>query len=154
MQNTLVYLCIFCLFMAGLTYYIGFIRPPRVLAWLSKAGFLIWLFLLAPILGYVLYQQSGSIDRLEKKGFKAHPAIVESVGISNGVGTNPTWLFKISGDGRDVLEFYRSPEAHAGWEMTGGNDQVLLFRRGNEKMAVAVRNGWTENTLMFSLSME
>ena len=154
MQNSLVWLFVFCLFMAGLSYYIGFVRPPRVLAWLSKAGFLIWLFLLTPILVYVLYQQSGSIDRLESTGFVAHPGIVESVGIANGVGENPTWLFRINSDGTDILEYYRSPDSRPGWEMSGGNEMVLMFKRERQRMAVAVRKGWSDSSLMFRLSKE
>jgi hypothetical protein len=140
--------------MAGLSFYIGFVRPPRVLAWLSKAGFIIWLFLLSPILGYVLYQQSGSIDRLESTGFVAHPDIEESVGIANGVGENPIWLFKINSDGTDILEYYRSPDSRPGWEMSGGNEMVLMFKRERQRMAVAVRKGWSDSSLMFSLSEE
>ena len=152
MQTSLVYLFFFCLFMAALTFYIGFIRPPKVMAWLAQAAFLMWMFLLTPVLGYVLYQQSGAIDRLESTGFKAHPAIIESVGIANGLGAEPTWLFKIEDDLMEIMDFYRLAESHPGWEMLGESKTVLTFERGSERMTLAGRKGWSDSSLMFSMS--
>jgi len=152
MQISLIYLLLFSIIMSVLTFYIGFVRPPRVLAWLSQAAFLMWLFFLIPVLGYVLFQQNGAIERLESTGFATHPAITESVGIANGVGSNPTWLFKIEGDLRQIMDFYRSDDSHPGWEMKGGNDKVMIFEKGNEQMAVAARKGWSDSSIMFSLS--
>ena len=154
MQTSLIYLFFFSLFMAGLTFYIGFIRPPRVLAWLSKAAFLTWLFLLMPVLGYVLYQQSGAMDRLESQGITVHPAISESIGIANGVGDEPTWLFSVEGDLKEVMEFYRSEDSRPGWTMAGGSDTVIILEKGMSKMAIAVRKGWSERTIMFRMSSD
>ena len=152
MQTSLIYLFIFCLLMAGLTFYIGFIRPPKVLAWLSQSAFLMWLFFLTPVLGYVLYQQSGAIDRLESTGFAAHPAITEVVGFANGHGSEPTWLFVVEGDLKEVMEFFRREDSHPGWSTKGGNDKVMIFVKGDLQMAVAVREGWSDSSIMFSMS--
>ena len=152
MQTSLIYLFVFSLLMAGLTFYIGYIRPPRVLAWLAQAAFLMWLFVLTPVLGYVLYQQNGAMDRLEQTGFAAHPSIAESVGIANGLGSEPTWLFKVEGDLKEIMDFYRLADSHPGWEMNGGNDKILIFEKGSEQKAIAVREGWSDNSIMFSMS--
>ena len=154
MQTSLIYLLIFCLLMAGITFYIGFIRPPRALAWLAKAGFLMWLFFLVPTLGYVLYQQSGAIERLESTGIAVHPAISDSIGVANGTGKEPTWLFSIEGDLKEIMAFYRTEDSHPGWTMAGGNETVIILEKGKTKMAIAVRKGWSERTIMFRMTRD
>jgi hypothetical protein len=138
--------------MAAISFYVGFIGPPKVLAWQSKAAFLIFLFFLVPILVYVLNQQRGAIERLEQAGFSGHPAIVESIGYGNGVGEEPLWLFKVDGEVNDVLDFYRTTRSHPGWKLTVDGDKILIFRRDGEKMVVAVSSKYSDISLMLTLS--
>ena len=138
--------------MAGISYYLGFVRPYRPGTYLSKAGFLIWLFLLAPFLIYVLYQQQGSVKRLEGKGFRAHPAIVEAIGMANGAGEKPTWLFKVKGDPETILDFYRSPETRPGWTLAAETPQLLAFVNGPNQMHIFATKEWGSTSVMFKLS--
>jgi hypothetical protein len=152
MQTSLILLYIFCLVMAGLSFYLGFLRPPRPGTYLSKAGFIIWLFLLAPFLTWVLFQQHGSIERLEQAGFVAHPAIEESVGIANGVGSTPTWLFKVDEEPDTILQFYRSPDTHNDWKLAAETPALLTFFREGKRMDVLASKGWSDTSLMFKLT--
>lgn len=138
--------------MAGISFYIGFVRPYRPGTYLSKAGFLIWLFLLAPFLTWALYQQHGSTERLENAGFRAHPATVEAVGLANGTGEKPTWLFKVKGDPETILEFYRSPETRPGWTLAAETPQLLAFVKGPNQMHIFVSESWGSNSVMYKLS--
>ena len=149
MQTSLILLYIFCLVMAAISFYIGFMRPYRPGTYLSKAAFLLWLFLLAPFLTWVLYQQSGSIDRLEQTGFTAHPAIEESVGVANGVGSTPTWLFKVKGEPNAILQYYRSPDTRQGWKLVAETPALLTFVSGGKRMDVLAAKGWSDTSLMF-----
>ena len=152
MQTSLILLFIFSLVMAGISFAIGFLRPQRPGTWLSKAGFIIWLFLLAPFLTYVLYQQQGSVDRLEATGFTAYPGIEEAVGMANGAGEEPTWLFKVEGDPDSILEYYRSPETRTGWSLVAETPQLLSLVQGQKRMDIFASKGWGRTSLMYKLS--
>jgi hypothetical protein len=152
MQTSLILLYIFCLVMAGISFYIGFMRPYRPGTYLSKAAFLLWLFLLAPFLTWVLYQQHGSVDRLEQTGFTAHPATEEAVGLANGTSENPTWLFKVDATPDDVLAFYNAPESHPGWVLVANTPKLLMFRKGEKKMDIFASKGWGDTSVMFKLT--
>ena len=152
MQTSLILLFLFTLVMAGISFLIGFMRPQRPGTWLSKAGFIIWLFLLAPFLTYVLYQQHGSVEKLEQTGFTAHPATVEAVGLANGAGENPTWLFKIDATPDEVLDFYNVPESHPGWALVAKTPKLLMFRKGEKKMDIFASKGWGDTSVMYKLT--
>ena len=103
MDHTLIFLLIFSLALAVVSYYFGIHRPLPVGAWRSQSAFVVLTFMLIPILVYVLVDQSGAIGRLEGTGIRAHPGIKESVGIANGKGDNPTWVFEVqAGEGYDT----------------------------------------------------
>jgi len=140
--------------MAGISFYLGFVRPPRVLAWQSKAAFLVFLFMLAPLLVYVLLTQSQAVERLEELGFSAHPGTIEAVGVANGVGENPVWLFKVEDDGERVLDFYRKPGSHPGWELKTDSGNMLIFRQGGRRVTIAAGKRGGVTSLMFSHSRE
>ncbi|MDT8395210.1 MAG: hypothetical protein RRA32_02030 [bacterium] len=152
MQTSLILLFLFSLVMAGISFYIGFMRPQRPGTWLSKAGFIIWLFLLAPFLAYVLYQQSGSVERLEKTGFIAPPSMEESVGLACGTGSEPTWMFKAKGDPDSILTYYRSPETRPGWTLVAETPQILSFVQGEKRMDIFASEGWGSASVMYKLS--
>ena len=152
MQRDLVLLLLFCLLMAGVSFYLGFIRPPRVVAWLSQAAFLVFTFMLAPILVYVLWQQGGAVERLEALGFAAHPSIVEAVGIANGVGERPVWLFRASDEAAAVLDFYRRGDKRRDWTLKTDGGSMLIFTRSGEKVTVAASQRGGHTSLMFSYS--
>jgi hypothetical protein len=151
MQSSLLWLLLFCLVMAAISYYLGFVRPPVVLAWLSQASFITLLFLLIPVLLYVLNQQRGAVGRLEQAGFSGPPVKVESVGFGNGIGEKPTWLFEAEGEAMGILDFYRSPDSRSEWELTADGGQMLVFKRGGEAMTVTGISRNSATSLMFNL---
>jgi hypothetical protein len=106
-DTSLILLLVFLIAVEIQAFYFGFVSPPRTGAWLQQASFVILSFLLIPLLVYVLYSQAAAASRLGKYGIEAHPAIDSSIGIGNGYGDNPTWIFELKSDGEDILEFYR-----------------------------------------------
>jgi hypothetical protein len=138
--------------LAGQGYYYGFVRPPKVLYWLQQSTFIISLFILTPLLSYVLYSQSGAKKRLEVIGLRPHPAIVESIGLGNGTGDNPVWVFKIDAEKNQVMDFYKTRDNIDGWIMTLEHDFIMMFERGSQRMMIAYREGWNSKTLAFNLN--
>jgi hypothetical protein len=150
-QSSLIYLLIFFVVLALQGYYFGFVRPPVVLAWLQQATFVIATFLMIPILVYVLVSQSGAIGRLENTGIRPYPGITESVGVGNGVGDHPTWIFEVQASSGDVRKFYSSAENTGDWSFHGDDGIFLRFRKGDLEMKIAHRDSWSSDTLIYML---
>ena len=93
MDSSLILLLIALIALNIQSYYFGWVRPPKVAAWLQQTSFIVLTFLLIPLLVYSLYSQSQAESRLEDYGIVPHPAIKNAVGIANGKGDNPIWLF-------------------------------------------------------------
>lgn len=149
MQTSLFLLLIFSLFLSLQGYYFGFYRPPKVSAWLAQSTFVIATFMLMPILVYVLVTQSGAIDRLENTGIRPFPGIKESVGIANGRGDNPTWVFGVQASSDEIREFYGSAENTGDWSFEGDDGIYLRFRQNNKVMKIAFRDNWSSHTLIY-----
>ena len=152
MQQSIIILLILCILLAILGFYFGFIRPPRVMAWLQQSTFLIMTFMLIPIILLVLYSQDGSLERLTETGFMLHPAITESVGIGYGKGTNPTWVFEINSNKNEIRDFYLSAENTGEWTLSTDSDIMLIYKKGNQRMTIGIREGRSANTLIFTLN--
>ena len=152
MQNSLIWILVFCLAWAPIAFYFGFLRPAKTGAWQHQAALIIDLFLLVPIIGFVLFQQSGAIKRLELEGFSAHPSILESVGLTNGAGTEPEWVFEAAESSEEILDYYRASQSRPEWTLTTDSEVILILRRGEQRMTIAAsdRSGYT--SLMFRLS--
>ena len=149
MQNSLLLLLILSLALSLQGYYFGFYRPLRVLPWLAQSTFVIATFMLMPILIYVLVMQSGAIERLENVGIRPYPGIKESVGIANGKGNNPTWIFKVQASSAKINEFYRSKENTGDWSFHGDDGSFLRFWRNDQVMKIAFRDGYSSDTLIY-----
>lgn len=150
MQFSLIILLIFSALLAAQGFYFGFIKPPRTLAWLQQSTFLIMTFLLIPFLVVVLFQQEGDIEKLAQTGFKPHPAITESVGLTN----ESTWVFEIDASKNEVREFYRNPENTGDWKITTDTGVMMIFSRNSQKMTIGFREARGANTLSYILSEE
>jgi hypothetical protein len=151
MENSLLYLLIFSLALALQGYYFGIYRPLPALAWLAQSAFVIATFMLMPILVYVLVEQSGAIKRLESTGIQPYPGIKESVGIANGKGDNPTWMFEVQASSAEINEFYRATENTGDWSFQGDDGIFLRFRRNDQVMKIAFRDGYSSDTLIYMI---
>ena len=149
MQSSLIFLLIFSLLLALQGYYFGFYRPPPVLAWLAQSAFVIATFMLVPILVYVLIMQSGAIGRLQVAGIRPYPGIQESIGIANGKGDNPTWMFEVQASSAEINEFYRTAENIGDWSFHSDDGIYLRFRRNDKVMKIAFRDGHSSDTLIY-----
>jgi hypothetical protein len=151
MQNSLILLLILSLALSLQGYYFGFHRPLAVLSWLAQSTFVIATFMLIPILVYVLAMQSGALKRLENAGIRPFPGITESVGIANGKGDSPTWMFKVRASGDEIREFYTSSENTGDWSFQGDDGIYLRFRRNEKLMKIAFRQNLSSDTLIYMI---
>jgi hypothetical protein len=150
----MLYLLVFCIFLSIQGYYFGFIRPPAVLAWLSQATFVTSTFLLTPFLVFALVNQAGAIERLEETGLQPHPGIIESVGIANGQGDQPTWVFAVRANSRDIREFYTSTANIGDWSFEGDDGLYMRFTKDGMEMKIAHQDGHTSDTLIYMLEKQ
>ena len=149
MQNSLLLLLIFSLVLSLQGYYFGFYRPLAVLSWLAQSTFVIATFLLIPILIYVLVTQVGAIERLENTGIRPFPGIKESVGIANGKGDNPTWVFEVQASSDEIREFYRSAENTGDWSFQGDDGINMRFSNNDRLLKIAYRDSGSSETLIY-----
>ncbi len=147
MDNSLIYLLIAFVLIDIQAYYFGYVNPPSVLAWLQKASFIVFTFMLIPLLVYVLYSQAGSVGRLEKHGIESHAAIQHAVGIANGQGENPTWVFQLNSDEKNVLAFYRQSLSSSSWKQTEDTGLYLRYALEGKTLTIAQRQSAIDNTL-------
>lgn len=151
MQTSIILLLVACIALAIEGYYFGFVRPPRVLAWLQQATFIIMTFMLVPLLLLVLYYQSAAEDRLKEAGFTPHPSIRESIGIGFGAGNNPIWVFEFDAGEQAFRDFYTSAENTGDWKLVSDNGFFLIFEQAGASMLAGFREGRGSNTLTFTL---
>ena len=143
----------FCILAAAVSYYLGFVRPPRVLAWLSQAAFVVFTFLLIPILLLVLWRQFGAEERLAEYDITPHPAINHALGIATGSGGRPLWMFSVEAAPESVVAFYRDESHRPGWEIVSDGNIFLLLGRGNERMMIGGYEGWSSKSVTYNYSI-
>ena len=149
MQNSLLFLLIFSLVLSLQGYYFGFHRPLAVLSWLAQSTFVIATFLLIPVLIYVLVTQAGAIERLGNTGIRPYPGIKESVGIANGRGSNPTWVFEVQATRDEIREFYRAAENTGDWSFQGDDGVNMRFIKNDRLLKIAYRDSGSPDTLIY-----
>ena len=132
-------------------YYFGWHRPPKALAWLQQASFIVLSFLLVPLLVYTLYSQSQALNRLERHGIAPHPAIKNAVGIANGSGENPIWLFKLSNN-ENALDYYRNLPDTAQWRLVEDLGVQLRFTSDTSTLTIVQSVTSGRDTLAFMIS--
>ncbi len=152
MQSSVILLLIGCAVLAALWYYIGFVRPPEGLAWLAQAGFVFFTFFLIPLLAGVLWLQAGATARLAETGIAPHPTIKEAVGVTMGVGEDPTWVFEVEAPPEAIATFYRTADNRPGWDLISGDPSIMILKRGNETMVIGAHQSWTSRTLTYMLT--
>lgn len=133
------------------SFYFGFLRPPRVLAWLQQASFVMLTFLLIPVLIYTLYSQSRAVDRLAFHGIEPHPAISNAVGIANGQGDSPIWVFKLQ-EIDNALDFYRNSSDSMAWKLIDDFGRQLRFTRGDDTLTIVQSGAPDGSTMAYLIS--
>lgn len=152
MDPAVVILLIALLAIAAQAAWFGFVSPPRVLAWLAQAGFVTTTFLLIPVTLYVLHNQATSVDRLEAFGILPYPAIKHASGIANGEGENPVWVFDVSDEPHQILEFYRAAMSETPWVISEDNYLYLRYRNAGQILTIAGRQQVGASSLIITVT--
>ena len=151
MDSSLIYLLIALVVLNIQSYYFGWVRPPRVGAWLQQASFIMLTFLLIPLLVYSLYSQSQAASRLANYGIAPHPAINNAVGIANGSGENPIWLFELKNN-ENALDYYRNMPNAAQWVLTEDLGIQLRFKRDASTLTIVQSGAPNRRNLAYMIS--
>jgi hypothetical protein len=156
MQPQMILLLIVCILLAAQGYYLGFIRPPRALAYLAKATFIFMSFVMVPLLSYTLYLQFGAVERLSRTGLVPHPKIAHAVGLATGKGANPTWVFKLNQVNqtaqKSALDFYLLPENIDGWEFYSKSESMIFLSSSQGKMTIMTGNSGGAEIIIYMAS--
>ncbi len=137
MDLSLIALLAGCLLLAGLLYYVIFVRREHPVSPWGKSSLVTLVFLLIPVLLIALWYQAGAQDRLVQIGFTPYPGFVASSGVATGLGERPVWVFSVDGGAEPVLEFYRRPDNRKGWVLVSDGRSLLLFEREGKSVAVS-----------------
>lgn len=148
MQPQLVGLIIICAVLAAQGYYFGFVRPPKVLAWLQQATFILMLFMIIPLVLFVIWKQDGAAERLASTGVKPHPSILHAVGLATGPSK---WVFKVKSNPEGVKSFYHSEDSLEGWELISRSDSMLIVSNGEEKMTISMSRNADSTTIIYMM---
>lgn len=132
----------------AISFYFGWIKPPRVLAHYSKASFIVLTFILMPFTAYVLWGQATAVERLEAEGVVPHPSIINSVGISSGTITKGTWMFSADATPAEVMEFYKNENNRPGWVTDTQSPVMIMFRKDGRELVIAADREWSEDPTM------
>ncbi len=138
MDPVLIALLIFSLLLAALLFH--FTRSTvnvDPVPWVRTARFLI-LAVMIPIILTTLLLQAGAEQRLENTGFKVHPALNSSAGLSVGLGENPVWVFSSTASAESIRGFYEQPENRSGWMPAIYTGNALLYKQDGFSMSILV----------------
>ncbi len=132
--------------------YLFIIRRRKDWGGSGKSTLLTITLLIVPITGLTLWNQMQSKRRLGKLGFAHYNGLGSNVGTLAGTGEHPTWLFTISEPENTVLDFYKQPKNHPGWNLTFEDTGTLIFENADKKLTLHVIDG--KAAFMLSSSSE
>lgn len=141
MSPALLALLVICLLWFGVLIYVFIIRREPDLGAGGKSALLTIAFLLIPIIGFTLWQQLGSKDRLEQIGFVRYSGLGSSVGVLVGTEEQATWLFTLNEPEITVLDFYKRTENHLGWNLISESSDTLVFEKSERQLTLHVGEG-------------
>lgn len=144
---------VFAFILLGISYYLGYRSPSGKFPWLARVSFLSVAFLLIPALTVVLFYQTTAKDRLLQTGFVPYSEITETVGISFGVGRNPTWVFRVKST-EGIEEFYLDESNRPGWSLLKSGENMGIYQKGSSKMKIGLHRGLTSGSIVYMLERE
>lgn len=134
------------------SFYFGFYRKTQLSLSLQKASFVITGILLIPFLVYALFSQAGSEQRLANFGIPIHPDFAYTIGIRNGYGDNPTWVYALKKDAKDVLSFYESSKLDPTWKLKEINPLYLLYVTDTKRIMIAHSRRYGRESVIITVS--
>ena len=137
MDATLIGLLIGFIAYATVSWYFGFLAPGNGATWRHQTAFLVTTVMLIPAVAYVLYLQTGAVQRLQDHGVTPLPEVRHVVGIAAGQGSAPVWVFAGDVTRTDTLVFYDDPETRPGWEVAARGATMIVLRRGDARLSVS-----------------
>ena len=140
METSLILILGISLFYAALLYYLFIVKRLKDLGSQGVAGMMVILFVIAPIVLIVVFNQSGAEQRLKEYGFNPHPDFTSSIGVATGSGENPIWLFSTETKTESIVQFYKKAENHDGWLFIRENNNGLVFVKKDKKMLINISN--------------
>ena len=96
---------------------------------LGKVFAVVLLSVISVVLAYYLYQQSTALSRLHSIGIRTPSSIEHVVGVANGTGAKPLWMFAYSGTENDLVAFYKNEKNRPGWYLIEANRNRLILRQ-------------------------
>ena len=150
MSSSIVIVLLFCIILSGLSFFIGYIRPPKSLSWIAKGTFIISSFLLIPSLAAILYCQSTAASRLEEFRIAPYPDITETVGIAFGTGDDPLWVFRTKGT-INIQNFYNYESNRPGWELKESGDNSLTLEKEGRELMIDSYNYDSGGTIIYKI---
>lgn len=138
MAVTLVVFLVAILALAALLFYVFVVKQTPDAGGKGVAGLVLILFILTPVVLFMLWNQSASVDRLNDIGFSAHPALRPSVGMATGIGENPVWVFAMDGDPRRIVQFYKQTDNHSGWQLVYEGQNLLVYEKEAQSLSIFI----------------
>ncbi len=137
MDPTLIGLLFAFIVFAAVSYHLGFRLPDIGWTWKAQTAFLVTVVMLIPFVVFVLYRQTGAVERLEAHAVTPLPEIRHAVGITTGQGPAPVWVFAGDVSSREALSYYDDPDTRPGWELSERGVTMIVLRRGEARLSVS-----------------
>lgn len=81
------------------------------------------------VLVFYLHQQSIALDKLHGIGIRTPDELGHVVGLANGSGPKPFWMFDYEGDVSELVEFYQTASNRPGWTLVQIKQGRILLRQ-------------------------
>ena len=150
MNKATIIILLFCIILSGISYYIGYKRPPKFLSWFAKGSFFISTFILIPFLATILYFQGTATSRLEQEGIVPYPDITETVGIAFGKGEDPLWVFRTK-EAVNIQNFYNYESNRPGWKLKKSEDNAQIYEKEGKKLNISFYNYDSGGTIIYKI---
>ena len=148
MDVSLVILLVAILALAALLYYVFLVKQTPDPGGKGGGGLITIVFILVAVVVFAIWNQSTADDRLNKVGFKHHPALRSSVGFATGLGEDPVWVFALDGDPGQIMQFYKTKDNYTGWQLVYQGKNMLVYENEAQSLSIFV----AEDDVIFALN--
>ena len=148
MDPTLIVLLFAVVAFAAALYYLYVERGWYDWGGRARAGIIVLVGVLAPVLVMTLWQQDGAKAALAAHGISIHPGLGSSVGIATGtIASGASWVFEFDGEQAALLDYYRDAPHRDGWEIAEDSDVLLILTKENQRLTISAN----DDTAIFQL---